>query len=118
MIETVLVVLKKIEKAGFELIQSGNNSRDLLMGKIPSDIDLTSSAKPEGLARSSKYENDFGTVILAYKDETGKVLAVFEITYRSEGQYRDHRRLMNFEEDLDLDLRRRDFTVNAGSRFD
>lgn len=119
MIETVLVVLKKIEKAGFEAYIVGGTVRDLLMGKIPSDIDLTSSAKPEeilALFPEAKYENDFGTVILAHKDETGKVLAVFEITtYRSEGQYRDHRRPdeLKFEEDLDLDLRRRDFTVNA-----
>ncbi len=119
MIETVLVVLKKIEKAGFEAYIVGGTVRDLLMGKIPSDIDLTSSAKPEeilALFPEAKYENDFGTVILAHKGETGKVLAVFEITtYRSEGQYRDHRRPdeLKFEEDLDLDLRRRDFTVNA-----
>ncbi len=119
MIEVALVVLKKIEEAGFEAYIVGGTVRDLLMGKIPSDIDLTSSAKPEeilALFPEAKYENDFGTVILAHKDETGKVLAVFEITtYRSEGQYRDHRRPdeLKFEEDLDLDLRRRDFTVNA-----
>ncbi len=119
MIEVALVVLKKIEEAGFEAYIVGGTVRDLLMGKIPSDIDLTSSAKPEeilALFPEAKYENDFGTVILAHKGETGKVLAVFEITtYRSEGQYRDHRRPdeLKFEEDLDLDLRRRDFTVNA-----
>ena len=75
------------------------------MGKIPSDIDLTSSAKPEeilALFPEAKYENDFGTVILAHKDETGKVLAVLKLLPIAVRAVSDHRRPdeLKFEEDL------------------
>ena len=119
MIKKVLSILEKIEASGSEAYIVGGAVRDILMGKSPSDFDITTSARPEeilALFPEAKYENDFGTVLLAQKNEAGQVLAVFEITtYRSEGLYRDHRHpdQLKFEKELDLDLKRRDFTVNA-----
>ncbi len=115
----VLDTIEKIEKSGFEAYLVGGCVRDLLMGKIPNDFDITTDALPGEILKifpDAKYENDFGTVILAIKNEEGVLLSVFEITtYRSESAYRDHRRPdeVVFEKDLELDLSRRDFTVNA-----
>jgi len=119
MIKKALETIEKIEQAGFESYLVGGCVRDLLMGKIPNDFDITTNALPEEIMKifpEAKYENDFGTVILAHKNDKGEVLSVFEITtYRSESGYRDHRRPdeVIFEKELDLDLSRRDFTVNA-----
>jgi poly(A) polymerase/tRNA nucleotidyltransferase (CCA-adding enzyme) len=119
MIKKALETIEKIEQAGFESYLVGGCVRDLLMGKIPNDFDITTDALPEEIMKifpEAKYENNFGTVILAIKNDNGEVLSVFEITtYRSESGYRDHRRPdeVIFEKELDLDLSRRDFTVNA-----
>lgn len=119
MIKKALETIEKIEQAGLEAYLVGGCVRDLLMGKIPNDFDITTDALPEEIMKifpEAKYENDFGTVILAHKNDKGEVLSVFEITtYRSESGYRDHRRPdeVVFEKELDLDLSRRDFTVNA-----
>jgi tRNA nucleotidyltransferase (CCA-adding enzyme) len=112
-------IIAKLEKSGFEAWIVGGCVRDLLMDRTPNDWDLTTSALPEELLKvfpEAHYENDFGTVILPIKDEKGEVLEVFEITtYRSEEGYADRRRpdKVNFEKDVDADLSRRDFTVNA-----
>ncbi|MFA5420423.1 MAG: HD domain-containing protein [Patescibacteria group bacterium] len=114
-----LEILKKIEEKGFEAYLVGGCVRDLLMGKEPNDFDITTNALPEELLKildDSRYENDFGTVLLPIRDENGKSISVIEITtYRSESGYRDHRRPdeVVFEKELDKDLSRRDFTVNA-----
>jgi tRNA nucleotidyltransferase (CCA-adding enzyme) len=114
-----LEILKKIEEKGFEAYLVGGCVRDLLMGKEPNDFDITTNALPEELLEileDSRYENDFGTVLLPIRDENGKAITAMEITtYRSESGYRDHRRPdeVVFEKELDKDLSRRDFTVNA-----
>ncbi len=119
MLKLALNIIEKIEKSGFEAYLVGGCVRDLLMGKTPSDFDITTNALPDELLAIfplAKYENDFGTVILAIKDEDENVLTVLEITtYRSESGYRDHRRPdeVVFEKDLEKDLMRRDFTINA-----
>lgn len=111
--------IELLEKAGFEAWIVGGCVRDLLMGKAPNDWDLTTSAKPEEVLKvfpTAHYENDFGTVILPIKNEKEEVLDVLEITtYRSEEGYVDRRRpdKIVFETELDADLSRRDFTVNA-----
>ncbi|MDD3711240.1 MAG: HD domain-containing protein [Patescibacteria group bacterium] len=119
MLKLALNIIEKIEESGFEAYLVGGCVRDLLMGKIPSDFDITTNALPDEILAifpSAKYENDFGTVILAIKDKDENVLTVLETTtYRSESTYRDHRRPdeVVFEQDLEKDLMRRDFTINA-----
>lgn len=119
MIKLALRTIKEIEKNGFEAYLVGGSVRDLLMGKSPYDFDITTNALPQQILKifpEAKYENDFGTVILAIKDKKGEVLTVLEITtYRSESDYSDHRRPgeVVFEKELEKDLMRRDFTINA-----
>lgn len=111
--------IDKLEDSGFEAWIVGGCVRDLLMDREPNDWDVTTNALPEDVLKifpEAHYENDFGTVILPIKDDKGEVLEVFEVTtYRSEEGYADRRRpdSVKFEKDIDADLSRRDFTVNA-----
>jgi len=117
--EYILQILETITAAGFSGELVGGCVRDLLMEKQPQDWDLTTNARPEqilALFAGAKYENDFGTVLIPCRNSKGEVLAVAEVTtYRSEKGYADcrHPDEVKFEEQLDKDLERRDFTVNA-----
>ncbi len=111
--------LKRLEEADFEAFIVGGCVRDLLMAREPKDWDITTNARPKQvmeLFADSKYENDFGTVLVKIKNGEGKTENVVEVTtYRSEHGYADHRHpdQVKFEDKLDKDLERRDFTVNA-----
>lgn len=115
----VLKTIEKLEKNKFEAFIVGGCVRDLLLDKEPKDWDITTSAHPEDVLKvfpDGKYENNFGTVILPIKNKKDETEAVLEITtYRSEQGYNDCRHPDNikFEDSLDKDLERRDFTINA-----
>jgi poly(A) polymerase/tRNA nucleotidyltransferase (CCA-adding enzyme) len=95
------------------------------MQKTPKDWDITTNALPEQMLKifpKAKYENTFGTVLLPIRAEKkenelkGELEDVVEITtYRSEQGYSDRRHpdTILFETELDKDLERRDFTINA-----
>ncbi|HNW55795.1 MAG TPA: HD domain-containing protein, partial [bacterium] len=106
-----------LENKDFEAFVVGGCVRDILMGSEPKDWDITTNARPEETLKifaDSKYENDFGTVIVPFHDIEN--VPVVEITtYRSESNYDDHRHPSEvcFEDKLENDLSRRDFTINA-----
>ena len=112
-------IIEKLEKAGFEAYIVGGCVRDLLRSVAPKDWDITTIAKPEEILKifpDGKYENVFGTVIVPIKNKQGETEDAVEITtYRSEQGYSDRRHpdRVVFEQELDKDLSRRDFTVNA-----
>lgn len=116
---TVSHVTRTIEDAGFEAYLVGGCVRDLFLGKVPKDWDITTNAKPEeiiALFPETFYENDFGTVGVVNKDESDEAIKIIEVTpYRKEGKYSDKRRpdSVSFDATLEDDLKRRDFTVNA-----
>jgi len=111
-------VTKKLRDAGFESYLIGGCVRDLFIGRIPKDWDVTTNATPEqiiALFPDSFYENTFGTVGVKTEDED-PTLKVIEITpYRLESEYTDKRRpdAVVWSKTLDHDLKRRDFTINA-----
>jgi len=121
----ILKIVKDLQVSGYEAYIVGGCVRDVLMGREPQDWDITTSALPEQILKifpDAKYENIFGTVILpiralAKKGEVkGQLEDVVEITtYRSEQGYSDRRHpdSIRFESELDKDLERRDFTINA-----
>ena len=116
--EPVSTVTAKLREAGYDSYLVGGCVRDLILGRIPKDWDVTTNAKPEdmqGLFPESFYENDFGTVGVKTGSEDPK-LAIIEVTpYRTESEYSDKRRpdKVEFGESLEEDLARRDFTINA-----
>jgi len=114
----VLDISEKLEAGGFEAWVVGGCVRDLLIGKSPKDWDITTNATPEqiqALFENTFYTNDFGTVgvVSETEDETLKVVEV--TPYRVEGEYSDARRPNSviFSQNLEEDLKRRDFTINA-----
>lgn len=117
--EFVTTTTEKLEAAGFEAFVVGGCVRDLLLGREPKDWDVTTKARPEDILKvfpEGKYENIFGTVIVPFKNEAGETENIVEVTtYRSEQGYSDRRHPddVRFEDELDKDLERRDFTINA-----
>ena len=110
--------VRALQEARFEAYIVGGCVRDFLMKKNPKDWDITTNAKPEKILKifpDGKYENSFGTVILPIR-EKDELISVLEITtYRSEQGYsnRRHPDKVIFEDKLEKDLSRRDFTINA-----
>lgn len=113
--EFVQYASQTLEDAGYETYLVGGCVRDLLIGRIPKDFDLTTRAKPEDITRlfpKTVYENVFGTVMVINEQTNESV----EITpFRKEGTYTDMRHPDNviFSENIMDDLSRRDFTINA-----
>lgn len=114
----VAKVAKTLEKEGFEAYLVGGCVRDLLLGRKPSDWDITTNAKPEEIQKIFKdsfYENEYGTVgvVTGAEDESLKVVEV--TPYRLESAYSDKRRpdSVSFSKSIEDDLKRRDFTINA-----
>ncbi len=114
-----LDALKALEDKGFEAYLIGGCVRDLFLGRKPKDWDITTNARPEeiqGSFANTFYENDFGTVGVVFENAEDPTLKVIEITpYRIEGKYSDlrHPDEVKFSKNLEDDLKRRDFTINA-----
>jgi len=115
----VKAVAMTLEEAGFEAYIVGGCVRDLIVGKVPKDWDLTTNAHPDqiqDLFPESFCNNDYGTVGVKNEETTDETVKVIEVTpYRSEGTYTDARRpdSVTFGVSLAEDLARRDFTINA-----
>lgn len=112
-------ITKTLKTANFEAYLVGGCVRDLFLGKIPKDWDVTTNAKPDqiiSLFPKTFYENDYGTVGIVDENTEDPRLKVVEVTpYRTEGKYTDKRRpdFVSFDATLEDDLKRRDFTINA-----
>jgi len=108
--------ISMLEKSGYEAYAVGGCVRDSLLGKIPTDYDVTTSAFPEETKSVFKNEHVIETGI---KHGTVTVLInnyPIEITtFRIDKNYSDNRHpdSVEFTRSLKEDLSRRDFTVNA-----
>lgn len=109
-------LLEKLDKSGYDSYIVGGCVRDSLLGKVPHDFDITTSAKPaqteEALCSYKIIETGIvhGTVTVLSDSKSVEIT-----TFRIDGQYKDNRHPENvvFTSDLREDLSRRDFTVNA-----
>ena len=114
--DAVLMAISRLEEAGHETVVVGGCVRDFLMGRVPTDYDLATSALPEEVMAALPGERivptglKHGTVTLVTCG-----MAIEITTYRVDGEYLDHRRPagVRFTGSLTEDLKRRDFTVNA-----
>ncbi len=109
-------IFQTLIDADYEAYLVGGCVRDLIRGVAPHDWDICTSARPE------ETENCFaGHRIIETGLKHGTVTVLedgepYEITtYRTEGPYSDSRRpdYVKFVSDLEADLARRDFTMNA-----
>ena len=117
--EEVINVVKTLKESGFEAYLIGGCVRDILLNKKPKDWDVTTNAIPEEIIAifpDTFYENNYGTVGIVNEETKDETLKVIEVTpYRLEAEYSDNRRpdKVTFSKNLEDDLKRRDFTINA-----
>lgn len=110
---SVRAVMERLWAHGHGAYVVGGSVRDAMLGRPAEDWDLATDARPDRLLAifpGAVYENQFGTVAIREGD------AVHEVTtFRSDHDYADFRRphRVEFGDDVELDLARRDFTVNA-----
>ena len=112
--EKVNRIIGTLTFAGYEAYAVGGCVRDALLGREPSDWDITTSASPQEVKRLFPRTVDtgirHGTVTVMMGKES------FEVTtYRVDGVYEDgrHPSEVHFTKSLLEDLKRRDFTINA-----
>jgi tRNA nucleotidyltransferase (CCA-adding enzyme) len=112
--EDVQAILERLNVAGYSAFIVGGCVRDKLMGAEPKDWDIATSAKPHEVKAVFSHTADTGiqhgtvTVVLHNRN--------YELTtFRIDGDYKDGRRPENvtFTDELEEDLSRRDFTMNA-----
>ena len=106
--------MRKVGDKGFQCYLVGGAVRSLLLGLAPSDFDLATDATPDELIASFKRVIptgvQHGTVTILEKGHQYEIT-----TFRTDGDYSDSRRPddVSFVRDIDTDLDRRDFTMNA-----
>ncbi len=114
--KTARTAIDLLNKSGYEAYLVGGCVRDTLLGIVPHDYDLCTSATPEEMQHVFAA---FRTVETGLKHGTLTVLMDREpleiTTFRLDGEYLDrrHPKEVTFTRHLENDLSRRDFTVNA-----
>lgn len=103
---------------GYRAYAVGGCVRDAIMGKMPKDVDITTSATPEQIESILKANNiRFVETGLKHGTITAIINHIpYEITtFRIDGEYNDsrHPNSVQFVTDISEDLARRDFTMNA-----
>ena len=107
-------IINILQEHGYEAYAVGGCVRDTILGRTPEDWDITTSATPMQVKELFSYTIDtgieHGTVTVMIEREG------FEVTtYRVDGEYEDNRhpKEVSFTRNLQEDLKRRDFTINA-----
>lgn len=110
----VQYILDQFHCKGYEAFIVGGCVRDSLMGKTPKDWDITTNATPDITLQLFDH-----TIATGLQHGTVTVLLYGECyevtTYRIDGEYLDNRKpsCVQFTSNVEEDLSRRDFTVNA-----
>lgn len=107
-------ITARLRSAGFSAYLVGGAVRDLCLGKIPKDFDITTDAEPAEIMRlfpeSIPLGASFGVVTVVADSMHFEVA-----TFREERNYEDGRRPehIRFSRTPQEDVARRDFTINA-----
>lgn len=110
----IVHIINVIETAGYEAYAVGGCVRDSILGRNPEDWDLTSNASRDTLGalfpNAMVVNKQLGVIRITEGEITVDIAA-----YRIDGIYKDYRRpeTVVFTEEIDEDLKRRDFTMNA-----
>lgn len=105
------------EAAGHELALVGGPVRDAILGRIAPDLDFTTSANPDQILKVVKplatatwdIGREFGTIAAQIDGEQVEITS-----YRADSYDKSSRKpTVEFGDNLEDDLIRRDFTVNA-----
>jgi len=115
-----LRIIQRLQAAGHVAYLAGGCVRDRIMGRVPKDFDVATSARPEQVLglfpRGQQVGAAFGVILVVERNPVAGEprLQVEVATFRSDGTYSDGRhpdsvRFTTAEEDA----RRRDFTCNG-----
>ena len=103
-----------LKKNGFKAYFVGGCVRDALLSRSAKDIDIATDAKPEDIKELFENHYDkgakFGSLTVDYNNNYYDIT-----TLRTEDGYTNfrHPEIIEYTDDIKLDLKRRDFTVNA-----
>lgn len=112
--EKVSKIISILLEHGYEAYAVGGCVRDSLISREVNDWDITTSASPQQVKALFRRTIDTGIqhgTVTVMLDKEG-----FEVTtYRIDGEYEDgrHPKEVTFTSNLEEDLKRRDFTINA-----
>ncbi|MCX8513551.1 MAG: CCA tRNA nucleotidyltransferase [Candidatus Pacebacteria bacterium] len=120
----IRLVMALLINDGYQAYLVGGCVRDHLINRQVSDYDIATNATPEqvqGIFPRTFYENTFGTVGVVTCDIDEKDTEIIKdsivevTTYRAESDYKDKRHPENvsYIDNINEDLKRRDFTINA-----
>jgi poly(A) polymerase len=115
---SALHVARTIRDAGHQAYFAGGCVRDLLLGRVPKDFDVATSATPDEVMalfpRTKSVGAHFGVVLVNAEAEEN-ALDIEVATFRNDGIYTDGRRpdAVRFSTDPKEDVVRRDFTING-----
>lgn len=111
--QTVLFIQQSLVKHGFRALVAGGAVRDLLLGRVPNDIDLATDARP------NQVEDIFEkTVMVGREFGVSRVILnghdIEVASFRKDGPYLDGRKpeSIQFSSEKE-DALRRDFTING-----
>lgn len=110
MFQTAINILKKIKKLGYESYIIGGYPRDLYLGIINDDIDISSNIKENILKENFNIikSTNFGSFIILENNYE------YEITLYRKEEYKSNRYpLITYVDSLEEDIKRRDFTINT-----
>ena len=109
----LLDVADRLESAGYEAWVVGGAIRDAALGRLRTDWDLATSARPDDVRqvfrRTVPLGLEHGTVGVVAADEAMYEVTTFRLDVETDGRHA----VVEFAQDLDEDLARRDFTINA-----
>lgn len=109
-------IADKLNESGYGAYFVGGCVRDAVMGQAPHDYDITTNALP---VEMKEVFSDFKVILTGEKHGTVTVVSEGEnvevTTYRVDGEYKDsrHPEAVSFTRNINEDLARRDFTMNA-----
>src|SRR5215210_6169644 len=112
-----LEIARKLRGAGFEALWAGGCVRDELLGLVPKDYDVATSATPDqirdlfGRRRTLPIGASFGVITVLGPRDVGQIDVA---TFRTDATYSDgrHPDSVTFTT-AEHDAQRRDFTING-----
>jgi putative nucleotidyltransferase with HDIG domain len=116
--EAALRIVDALRSAGHQAFLAGGCVRDLLLGRLPLDYDVATSATPDVVLdlfpRTFAVGAHFGVVLVA-PDDVNAAFVTEVATFRSDGAYSDgrHPDTVRYTLSAEQDVQRRDFTING-----
>jgi tRNA nucleotidyltransferase (CCA-adding enzyme) len=111
--EEVLEIARTLEEAGYETWCVGGAVRDNLLGLENRDFDMATAARPEEIRRLFRHSIpigvEHGTLAVLDRHKQPHEVTTFRQDVKTDGRHA----VVEFGVSLDVDLSRRDFTINA-----